>query len=312
MTMSSLIGFRLNVFDAGSAAAASGEAGATDGASAQGEGSEAVNNESSQTTVNVAGENDNAQAVDYNAEFEQAIKKGGKYYEAFQKKADTVAARATSRAKTAEETVAGFKKVLDFVAKTTGADITDSEGLLSALKDINSLFEKYAMRNGCSTAEAKLRIENELLKESEKARLEAVAGEENRKRLEKAAADKMQGWIAEAESVKQKYAQYGLTFDLQKDLANNDFRRLIQSMGSVEDAYRTIHFDEIQEAVVNAAVKRAEENAVNAIKSNRGRPLEGGVSASKSVHAVKDISNLTPKERAQIAKDLMNGKKPFN
>lgn len=307
MSKTDFIGLRLDLFDEGGAAA-SGEAAADAGANTVGD--ETANGMPlSENTESVSSPQ---QTEDYSAEFEREIKKGGKYYDAFQKRATAVAGRATGKAKALQEKLDGSQKVLDVLGKMTGKDPSDIDGMLTALQDNNSFFENYAMQNGISVSEAKLKFENEMLKDSEKRRLEAAAAEENRKQLERAAADKMRGWMQEADQVKAKYADIGIQFDLQKELANPDFKRLLQSMRSVEAAFRTIHFDEIMNARENIAVKRTQEQAVNAIKNNRSRPLEGGVNASKGVKTEQSVSGLTPKDRERIARDLMSGKNPFN
>lgn len=307
------LNLKLNLFDEGAAAASSGEAAqiATEGqqTSVQNDGTDnsAVTSEQNNNTGNKT-------SPDYSDEFNSAIKKGGKYYEPFQRKADEVAARATRttarKAEQLEKQVQASQKVIDYVSRVTGIKATDTDGLLTALQNNNVFLEKFAMENGMSVNEAKLKIENDMLKENEAVRLRAAAAEENRKSLERAHLDRMEGWMAEGEQVKEKYEKFGIVFDMETELANADFARNLQSTGSVEAAFRAVHFDEIMTARENMAIQRTREETINAVKANRARPSEGAVNTSKGLRTENNVAQ-TPEDRARIAREMAKGKSPF-
>ena len=304
----------LKMFDEGGAPASSGDAGAGAESGTDGLGVGTVNAEGGNPTNNTNAETVVSDA-DFDAEFADAIKKGGKYHNAFTQKANEIAQRATrASARKAEQLEAQSKqtaKLTDFLARMTGRDGTDVDGMISALQENNAFMEKYAMEHGMSVNEAKLKLENDMYKESEAKRLQAAAAEKNREMLEKAAADKMNGWLAEGEKVKVAYERLGINFDMQTELANPEFARLLRSMGSVEAAFRTIHFDEIMTARENMAIQRTQEETLNSIKANRNRPYEGAVQTSKGIKQESNVSNLTAEDRARIAKEIARGENPF-
>lgn len=304
----------LKMFDEGGAPASSGDAGSGAEGGTEGMSAGTTNAEGGNSTNNTHAENA-ASDVDFDAEFADAIKKGGKYHNAFTQKANEVAQRATrASARKAEQLEAQNKqtaKLTDFLARMTGKEGTDIDGMISALQENNAFMEKYAMEQGMSVNEAKLKLENDMYKESEAKRLQAAAAEKNREMLEKAAADRMNGWLAEGEKVKAAYEGLGIKFDMQTELANPDFPRLLRSMGSVEAAFRAIHFDEIMTARENMAIQRTQEETLNSIKANRNRPYEGAVQTSKGIKQESNVSNLTAEDRARIAKEIARGENPF-
>ena len=113
------------------------------------------------------------------------------------------------------------------------------------------------------------------------------------------------------DALKQRYGEASL------DKIESDERFLTlaaigaQSGGfGVEDAYMLAHFDSIVEKEREHARRDTEEALRQSIMTRRARPDENALS-SASVKGRLDVSGLSKKERAEIAKRAANGEKIY-
>ena len=77
----------------------------------------------------------------------------------------------------------------------------------------------------------------------------------------------------------------------------------------VEHAYKIIHFDELNQNAARVAAQTADAQAQARIKSKASRPSENGTSSKSAVIVKNDVSTLTRKERAEIARRVARGEK---
>lgn len=110
-------------------------------------------------------------------------------------------------------------------------------------------------------------------------------------------------WKNEANDVKAVYAD----FDLEKELENPDFRRLISAderyRMPMKQIYEMIHHEEI----VEAAKKDTAAAYARSTAQMQARPSENGLGNQAAVNGQKDVSKLTKKERAELAKRAQRG-----
>ena len=106
-------------------------------------------------------------------------------------------------------------------------------------------------------------------------------------------------WMEEAEPLKERYPD----FDLNVELENNDFKKLLKSNIPMEHAYKLIHHDEL----IQAAEKAAAEKFSKSVNSRAMRPDENGLGNQSGVAVKNDVSKLTKKERAEFAKRAARG-----
>ena len=97
-------------------------------------------------------------------------------------------------------------------------------------------------------------------------------------------------------------------FSLQYEMANNpDFRRLVVSGVPVRHAYETVYREEINAAMI----KRAQQDAMKAVSDNirakGNRVIENGAGGSAGVSTKTDVSKLTKRERAEMARRASMG-----
>lgn len=121
---------------------------------------------------------------------------------------------------------------------------------------------------------------------------------------ERAAQIQYFGWVEESKQVKNQYPE----FDLDTELQNPQFRALISTKNPqyaipMEQAYRIIHFDELQEAAQRETAAKISQN----VQARNARPDENALGARQSAEVKIEVGKLTKKERAEFAKRAARG-----
>lgn len=106
-------------------------------------------------------------------------------------------------------------------------------------------------------------------------------------------------WVNESKDVKTAYAD----FDLEKELENPEFVKLLKRGVPMKHTYEVLHMDEI----VNAAKKETAAAYAKSTAQIQARPSENGLGNQAAVNGQKDVSKLTKKERAELAKRAQRG-----
>lgn len=113
----------------------------------------------------------------------------------------------------------------------------------------------------------------------------------------------VQRWVQEAEALKQTFPN----FDLNQEVQNQDFVAMLKKGVPVEHAFKVIHFDDIiQEAMRTTAVTQ-EQRIVDNVRARGMRPSENGVSQRSAFTVKDDVSKLSKKDRAEIARRVARG-----
>ena len=110
-------------------------------------------------------------------------------------------------------------------------------------------------------------------------------------------------WYQQADKVKELYP----SFDFKKEAQNPEFLSLLKSGNTVEHAYKVLHFDELTQNAARVAAQTADAQAQARIKQKASRPSENGTSSKTAVIVKNDVSTLTRKERAEIARRVQRG-----
>ncbi len=114
-----------------------------------------------------------------------------------------------------------------------------------------------------------------------------------------AAERQTQEWDNEVKATKEIYPN----FDAEKELENPEFGKLLKSGVGMEHAYKVIHMDEIVEAAKKDTAAAYEKSTVQM----QARPSENGLGNQVAVNGQRDVSKLTKKERAELAKRAQRG-----
>lgn len=243
-----------------------------------------------------AQETTETEPVDRKTEFKKLIK--GEYKDAFGEEVQSII---QNRLKGTKEQVAKLESLiplLDLIGKKYGVDSNDAEALIKAIEDDDSYFEEEAMERGIPVEDLKkfrkIERENEAFK---KANQERAAQER--------AAQRYKTWMDQTEEAKKLYP----SLDLETELKNEDFGRLLLAGVDVGSAYLVTHKDEIIGGAMQYTAQQVEKKVTNKIRANGNRPVENGISSQSAAVVKTDVSQLTDADMAEIVRQVRSGKK---
>lgn len=233
---------------------------------------------------------------DRNAEFEKLIK--GDYKEQYDARVqDTVQKRLKGQKDTVDKFNA-LSPALGLLAHRYGVDPTDAQALAKAIENDNALYEAEAAKAGMDVEQYKkyeqMRRQNEQFR----------AQMEDQKRKDHAA-QQYATWTQQAEQAKQIYP--GL--DLEAEVKNPQFMRLLNSGVDVGSAYLVIHKDEVIPAAMQHVAQTVEQKLAGKIAANGARPAENGMKAPGGAVVKSDVTQLSKLDRAEINRRVARGEK---
>ena len=222
----------------------------------------------------------------------------GEYKDVYTEEIQQIINRRFKDTKALEASLNAQKPILDMLAQRYQIADGDMTKLQAAIEEDNSYWQEAAEQQGLTVDQYKLQMKLE----RENAELKAA----QQKRMgEQAAQQQFAKWTRDAEALKSLYPG----FDLAKEMENDQFRGLLRSGISVQDAYKVVHNDEMVEAAARSAAKAASDQMAANIKARAARPSENGTSSKSAVIVKNDVSNLTRAERAEIARRAQRGEK---
>lgn len=220
----------------------------------------------------------------------------GEYKDLDQERFQQVFDRRFKQVKGMEAELASNKEVIDMLKSRYGVD--DVEQLKTALAEDTEYWEEVAEEHGMTVeqyhAMQKLEREN--------AELRAIR---QRQIGQQQFQQQIDSWYQEADKVKELYP----SFDFKTEAQNPEFLSLLRNGNSVEHAYKVLHFDELTQNAARVAAQTADAQAQARIKQKASRPSENGISSKSAVIVKNDVSSLTRKERAEIARRVQRGEK---
>ena len=202
--------------------------------------------------------------------------------------------------KEAEDKLGKLAPILESVAKKYGKDPSDIDGLIAAYNDDDSLYEEEAERRGIPVEALKTIKDLERKYEQSQAVNEQTAAQMRFQQH-------VQMLAQQAEQAKQVYP--GL--DLRAELANDTFRRLVSPEVNVDvrTAYEVVHRAELQNAMMQMATQKTQQQVVNAIQAGQRRPVENGVQRAPGLDVRDDPSKWTKQDRAEVRRRVRNGER---
>ena len=220
----------------------------------------------------------------------------GEYKDLDQERFQQVFDRRFKQVKGMEAELAAQKPILEKLMSRYGVD--DVAKLDQALTEDTEYWERVAEENGMTVeqyhAMEKLKREN--------AEIRAM---QQRQIGQQQFQQQIQTWYQEAEKVKEIYP----SFDFKTEAQNPEFLSLLRNGNTVEHAYKVLHFDELTQNAARVAAQTADAQAQARIKSKASRPSENGTSSKSAVIVKNDVSSLTRKDRAEIARRVQRGEK---
>lgn len=231
--------------------------------------------------------------------FDNMIKKGGEYAEAFNKRTQDIINKRFKETKGLEEKLASQNTIMQTLATKYGVNASDIEGLTKALEDDTSMWEEAAFKEGLSVEQYR----NKLALEQENARLKAA---QEQIEADQGATKIYNQWLEDAEAVKQKY---GVDFDFATELENPQFTDLLGAGVQFEAAYKAVHIDEMLNGAMAQTAEKVSEALVNKVASRAQRPSENGIQSSSSRTFKSDPNKFTDADMAEIARRVEAGER---
>lgn len=220
----------------------------------------------------------------------------GEYKDIYQENFQQVFDRRFKQVKGMESDLAAHKEVTDMLMSRYG--VNDVASLKTALTEDNEYWESVAEQHGMTVeqyhAMQKLEQEN---KELKAIRQRQIGQQQFQQQID--------SWYREADKVKELYP----SFDFKTEAQNPEFLSLLRNGNSVEHAYKVLHFDELTQNAARVAAQTADAQAQARIKSKASRPSENGTSSQSAAIVRNDVTSLTRKERAEIARRVQRGEK---
>lgn len=228
------------------------------------------------------------------AAFEKLIKE--EYKDLFDSRVQSIIGRRLGDVKGLEKQVQSANEIMELMSLKYGVDATDTAALKKAIEEDDTYWEEAAEKENLSVEQykrmKKMEAENATLKRE---REEAERNSQKEQVFAK--------WSAEAETVKNFYPG----FDLNTELQNEQFLRLLGAGIDMRTTYETIHHDEIMTGVMSYTAKQVAKKQADAIKSGHMRPAENGISSRAAVTVKRDPSKLTAEDMKEIAKRVRAG-----
>lgn len=318
-----LLNIRLDLFDGGAAAAAAGGDGA--GASATGDaqassGSTRRGKNSGEYSNVVFGKQDaqpagaghegtpaagekKAEVQTTSNTLEERRKQyramvEGEFKDLYTEDTQRIINRRFKEGKVAEDALQKQQPVIDMLMQRYKIADGDMAKLLTAVENDDAYWSEAADEAGM-TVEAYKEFSRQ------KRELEAIRKQQTQNQQREAAEKQMQQWYTEGEEVKAAYPG----FDLNTEAQNPRFLSMLKAGVPVMHAYKVMHMDEIMSDAMQTAAKRSEQAVVNNIKARGSRPAENGLSSQSAFTVKDDVSKLSKKDRAEIAKRVARGEK---
>lgn len=218
----------------------------------------------------------------------------GEYKDLYEENFQKVFDRRFKQVKGLEADLQAQKPILDKLMARYGVE--DVAQLDKALTEDTEYWERVADEHGMTVeqyhAMQKLEREN--------AELRAIR---QREEAHTQARSQIDAWYQEANDVKKLYP----SFDFKAECNNKDFVDMLKRGISVEHAYKTLHFDELMQNAEREAARAADARTQERIKQKGSRPSENGTSSQSAAIVKNDVSSLTRKERAEIARRVARG-----
>lgn len=243
-------------------------------------------------------ESDGAETqVSREAEFERLIK--GEYKDLFGARVQAMIDQRFKGVKQAEEVAGKAKPIFDMLAQKYGVDARDLDALTTAISDDDSYFEEEALERGIPVTQLKKikRIERENAEFKRQM-------EDNEKRQR--AMKEFERWDKEAVEVKKLYPG----FDLNREIHDPEFFKLLTAGVDVGTAYVARHHDEITTGAMAITAKKVAKNVTDGIRARGARPIESGAMPQNApVVRRKNLDDLTPADFDEISRRVARGEK---
>lgn len=180
-------------------------------------------------------------------------------------------------------------------------DVSDTDAAIKAFEEDGAYWDAVADAEGMTRAQYMDKLSKSIELEKAKRENERLSRMADERRAADERSAETERRMREAETLKGKYP----SFELDKELDNERFVRLLRAGISMEDAYAALHMAEIMDGAVRKTQAEAAKQVSDNIRSRGLRPTENGMSASAGLVVAKGAK--TREERAGLAERAKRG-----
>ncbi len=220
----------------------------------------------------------------------------GEFKDLYTEETQRIIDRRFRQAKLLEERMGRSQGILDTLMERYQIPDGDLESLARAVEEDKAYLTKAAQEANLSVEQYKLFRQ---LKQQNAQLLQRQRTQQAREFADR----KTQQWAREGWETGKVYPD----FDLMAEMRNPQFASLLRSGIPVRHAYEVIHMEDIKAGVARRTAQATEKKVVDAIRAKGARPPENGTSAQSAFTVKDDVSKLTRKERAEIARRVQLG-----
>lgn len=174
----------------------------------------------------------------------------------------------------------------------------DIDALSKAMMDDDSYYEEEALEMGLTVSQLKEMRKLQRDNESLRAQFEAKQQEEENRAFFSQLAE-------QGDALKQLYP----SFDIQAEMDNPQFARLIMNGVPVKGAFEAVHMDEILGGAMQYTAQRVAQNVSNAYRANAGRPNESGRGNGNAAIHDFDPTAMTAEQRKALREKVYRGER---
>lgn len=215
--------------------------------------------------------------------FARLIGKDGEYRDLYDAR---VKRAVTDRMRAATAREQAVQPILDTLAQAYGTD--DLAELQQKLQNANELWEAGADAEGLTV---------EQYRQMQQLRMQQQRIERERADAQRQAAMQQQiaQWQAEAQEMQGIYPG----FDLEAEMANPTFQRMVSAGASVRNAYEVLHLDEIKANTAAYTAAQTQRRVADNIRARGARPAENGAKGGSGA-VTRDLSRATREDRVRL------------
>lgn len=218
----------------------------------------------------------------------------GEYKDQYTEDMQRIINRRFKETKGLQEQLGAMQGLKDILAARYG--VTDVNELAKAIEEDTAFWSKAADEAGMTVEQykkvQKLQQENERLLQSEQKR-----------QLDSKVQAQMTQWAQEEMALQQKFKG----FSLANEMKDPQFMAMLKAGLPMEHAYKVQHMDEIIADAKMTTAATVEKATVDNIRAKGARPRENGASPQSAFITKDDVSKLTKKDRADIARRVARG-----
>ena len=217
----------------------------------------------------------------------------GEYKDEYTEETQRIIDRRFKEAKQMEARLAAAQPLLDLLSQRYSITDGDIVKLTGAVEGDAALWQQASEEAGMTPDQYRELVQLRAMRD----RADAAERQSITRQL---ANQKMRQWQSEAEALQAKYPNFNLGAELQ----NQQFVNMLKANTPMEHAYRVLHFDEL----LAEAQQQTERKITSNIRAKGARPAENGKTPQSASIVKDDVTKLTKKDRAEIARLAAQGK----